>query len=281
MNTMITPRSLVLLPALLIGVLASCGDTAREWSPDADLAGRRVVLFAPVDLGPLAEIYPDADLVYARNMAQRIDATVQDSRAFVGSALPDSGDPRWEAEGMLGEARGAHVVVLTRITNIERRNRPGTDDMVVVTARMVALRGDGVEVWRKTTESSYSLRLNIRAQLQPAGQPESRAAWEACRRNLTALRYWLELQPDLTVTDPADDPEEEMAPLVDVQIDSDPQNADIIVNGTFRGHTPMTVPLPVRELTLRIERQGYHPWERKITPSSAMNLSPALTPLVD
>lgn len=281
MNTTTTSRLLLLLPILFIGVLASCGDRAREWSLDADLAGRRVVLFAPVALGPLAEIYPEADLTYARNMAQRIDATVQGARAFVGSALPSSGDPRWDEEGMLGEARGAHVVVLTRITDIERRSRPGSDDMAVVTSRMVALRADGTEVWRKTTESSYSLRPNIRVQLQPAGRPESRAAWEACRRNLTALRYWLELQPDLDVIDPADVPEEEMAPLVDVKIDSDPQNADIIVNGTFRGHTPMVVPLPVRELTLRIERQGYHPWERTITPSSAMNLAPALTPLVD
>ena len=94
------------------------------------------------------------------------------------------------------------------------------------------------------------------------------------------MRFYLEQLPTVGPIDrPSDDRPPEEAVLVDVMVDSIPPNADILIDGTFLGNTPVTVPLPVREITVRVERQGFQPWERTLTPSSDMRIQPALEPL--
>ena len=67
--------------------------------------------------------------------------------------------------------------------------------------------------------------------------------------------------------------------LIDVAFDSDPSKADILIDGAFRGTTPQVLPLPGKEVTVSIERQGYQPWTRKLMPATGMKIQPALVAL--
>ncbi len=255
-----------------------CGK-AREWQgAPADTPSRDVVLFAPLDVGPLAEVYPAARIDYARELAKSLDFRMERIQAYVGTALPVSSDPKWD-QGMMGEARGAGLVVLTEVVSVEEQEAVGGSGKLVATLSMRGIDATGKEAWAQEPVATYSLAPNPKVGLAPSGQPMSRAVWSACGKGLTALQNYLENENLADRPDPTEDELPEPAVLVDVKIDSTPSNADIFVDGTFRGNTPTTVPLPVRELTLRIERQGYQPWEQRLTPRSDMHLAPALEPL--
>ena len=40
--------------------------------------------------------------------------------------------------------------------------------------------------------------------------------------------------------------------------------AEIEIDGSFYGHTPVELPLSEGEKTIRITLKGFHPWERKL-----------------
>lgn len=63
-----------------------------------------------------------------------------------------------------------------------------------------------------------------------------------------------------------------------VSIKSDPNGAEIFLNGRFVGNTPSKIFVPEGEHTVRIEIKGFIPWERNILVErgSEVNLSPAL-----
>ncbi|MFW5751622.1 MAG: PEGA domain-containing protein [Planctomycetota bacterium] len=255
-----------------------CGK-AREWQgAPADTPARDVVLFAPLDVGPLAEVYPEARIEYARDLAKSLGYRMERIEAYVGTALPASSDPRWD-QGMIGEARGAGLVVLTEVVGIEEQEAVGGGGKLIATLSMRGIDATGKVAFAQEPVASYSLAPNPKVGLAPSGQPMSRAVWAACGKGLTALQRYLETENLAGRPDPAADDPPEQHVLVDVKIDSTPSNADIFVDGTFRGNTPTTVPLPVRAITLRIERQGYQPWEQELTPRSDMHLAPALEPL--
>ena len=67
-------------------------------------------------------------------------------------------------------------------------------------------------------------------------------------------------------------------PVVTVQmiIASIPDHADVLVDGKFRGTTPLALNLPSVPVEIRIERQGRIPWTRTLTPEVGMQLAPAL-----
>jgi len=49
-----------------------------------------------------------------------------------------------------------------------------------------------------------------------------------------------------------------------VVITSEPMGAEIEIDGSFYGHTPVELPLSEGEKTIRITMKGFHPWERKL-----------------
>jgi len=49
-----------------------------------------------------------------------------------------------------------------------------------------------------------------------------------------------------------------------VVITSEPMGAEIEIDGSFYGHTPVELPLSEGEKTIRITLKGFHPWERKL-----------------
>ena len=65
---------------------------------------------------------------------------------------------------------------------------------------------------------------------------------------------------------------------VGVHVDSTPSGADILVNGAFMGNTPADIKVEKGRCTLRVERQGYQPWERTIGAFEGMKISPVMEP---
>jgi hypothetical protein len=66
-----------------------------------------------------------------------------------------------------------------------------------------------------------------------------------------------------------------------IEITSVPSGSDIELDGKFIGSTPSSVKLALGEHTIKLSRNGYATWERKITTISGnVRISPDLQPLV-
>jgi len=63
---------------------------------------------------------------------------------------------------------------------------------------------------------------------------------------------------------------------VKIKVESSPSGADIIVDNDFMGNTPATISVDKGRHTIRIERQGYQPWERGVNAYDGLAISPTL-----
>ena len=249
-----------------------------------DKSAKRIMLFAPTDIGPLVAIYPAARLDFPHSMAQKVDVLMRESDGRVGELLPDSGAPRWD-EGRVPATAGVHVVVLSRILELRvKKGQPGVTsrpDRVEAIVEVRALNVDGKTVWRKRAGAEADVPTSPKT-LTASARPESRAAYDALDAGLGALRSWLATQSDL-VARPASATDESApaaAALIEVEIDSEPARADIFIDGVFRGNTPQKLRLPPRPLAVRIERKGYVTWEQpQVKPEPGMRIQPALQPI--
>lgn len=70
----------------------------------------------------------------------------------------------------------------------------------------------------------------------------------------------------------------ETAPSATVTVKSNPDNAEVSIDGNFMGNTPASLKLGPGKHTVKVSLAGYKDWSREITVSagSEMNLSPAL-----
>ena len=64
--------------------------------------------------------------------------------------------------------------------------------------------------------------------------------------------------------DPAPDPSPAAPAAAKLEVSSNPDGADIEVDGNFMGSTPSSLELAPGEHQVRISKAGYQPWERKI-----------------
>jgi hypothetical protein len=278
-----------LAPALVL-VLCACGCSGRSgnvWQGDAPAkpmmgetrARGTIVLFAPVAIGPLAPIWPEAGATFTADLAERIDVLGRkaDADGRFAEALPASDAPAW-SQGVVAAARGAHYVVLTRILDVQEvidpaGTGPGRSASAGALCEMRVLDQHGNVVFQKRGRGDWQGQVSPKFP-GPGAKPASQAAWLACSNAVGALLAFLEQRneaPEAAATVQA-------GAIVSVEIASDPAGADVLVDGIFRGTTPCTLPLPARPLLLRIERQGRQPWERTITPDAGMRLKPALEP---
>ncbi len=268
-------------PAPATGAAAPAPVRAPGIDPEAGL--KRVVLFAPVDIGPIAELYPAARLDFPHEMANRLDLLVRDADGRVGELLPSSEDQRWD-HGRVPATYGSHLVVLTRVLSLKQVHGSGgtggQGDRVVAYAEIRAFDADGKLVFTKKASGEARMAQSPKT-LSDSAKPESRAAWDAIDHAFAVLRRFVEERQDLpgAPSRASGDPLPAAAPLVAVVIDTDPVRADILIDGVYRGTTPQTIPLPTRPLKVRLERQGYQIWEREVTPCAGMRIQPALDPI--
>jgi hypothetical protein len=249
----------------------------REQRPGEASPRSLAVVFAPVAIGQLAAIYPDARIGFAYDLADRIDVlgSKADADGLAAPDTPDSDDAawsRWPNDAM----RGADLVVLTTMVSLERHEsvaitRDGKPITVTAIVEMRALDSYGNVVFKKRGRGDWQGTVSPK---YPSAQakPESQASWEACSNAVGALLGFLEHRNEAAAGGPTPTGEQ----LVEVQVSSDPEGADVLVDGIFRGSTPCTLKLPLKRLSMRIQRSGYETWEQVMVPDAAMRIRPAL-----
>lgn len=274
-------------------VFAGCFSKAdNRWQPQAESkpgavaekpSAKRIVLFAPTALGPLHAIYAQARLDYPFDLADRVDVLMRDADGRVGENLPNSDDPAWD-KGRVALTAGAHVIVLTMITDLQKSEGAssprGRLDHFTATARMRCLDVNGMELVSKTATGAADAEESAKF-MGESNRPESRACWNAIANTLGTLRSFLDQQGDMPNQPKRASSEQAPAPaaLIEVVIGSQPDHADIVVDGLFRGTTPQKLPLPQRPVKIRLERAGFKPWERELTPAPDLKVEPVLEAL--
>ncbi len=257
---------LLLLPVLVGG----CADSSvNRWPAVKPAANTLGVVYAPVAVGSLTAVYPDAAVAFANHLAWRVDF-FDGRHGYDGVAAADLGSDTAAALAQLGDR---DLLVIATLTDQQRIRIPGGHHRIA-TAELVALDRAGVR--RGAARGRGEVEdVSDPKMMSPALRSESLAAKAALE---DASDHLL---PQLMVAQvPAAAPAP-VAPAATilVTIDSKPDHADVLIDGRFVGTTPLGITLPAVEQTFRIERQGHQPWERKLTPAAEMQLSPALEPL--
>lgn len=264
---------LLLLCLALFAAVGCASRSSNRWTGHKN-SDEFTVLFAPVDTTLLATVWPDAGNQFAFDLANRVDILGKDANAWALESLPVSSDAAWTA-GKVAAAEGADWIVLTRITALDLGPSP-LGPQWVAKAEMQAFDAHGKAVFLKTTHGT-ALKVDTPKQMSPDGKPEAIAAWGACTNAVSglieALRVRQELPAPVVV---APTPAPAPAVPVIVTVTSIPDHADVLVDGKFRGTTPLALTLTSAPVLLRIERQGFQPWQREVTPSADMQVSPAL-----
>ena len=284
----------ILVSTLVLALsLTACTRDSNAWKAEDAAAAKpeavtveqaggdaRVVLFAPLALGGLASIYPDARVELPHKMANYIDLLAKDADGRVGESLPESGSKEWD-DGRVAATRGAHLVVLTRVVDLRRE--AGAADVHGATERQIAvidLRAvdvDGRVVLNRQVKGESPVQRRAKF-TGPTNEPESLAVWQALSTAAGLVRDYLAQHQDLRSVPKQEIPNAINA--IEVAIDSEPGKADILVDGVFRGTTPQVIPLPPgKEVTISLERQGFQAWSRKLVPVHGMKVQPALAPV--
>ncbi len=236
----------------------------------------RIVLFAPINLGPLASIYPDGARELPHKMANYIDLLVRGADGRVGETLPKSGDPAWD-KGRVATAGGAHLVILTSVIELKRvEGVPDSTGRHYTQYSVVELRAidvDGRVVLTKQIKGQTEYVKSGKF-MGAVNEPESVATWQALSTGCGIIKKYLDDNPDLRAI-PKQLPAGAIN-MIEVTIDSDPAKADILIDGVFKGTTPQVIPLPAKECKITIERQGYQTWSRVLVPVTGMRIQPAL-----
>lgn len=250
---------------------------ARVQRPDEAAPRRTAVVFAPVAVGALAEVWPEAAERFAYDLADRIDVlgAKADADGLAAPVLPASDDAAWRAWPVEGTS-GADLVVLTVVQSIERTDaaaaaQGGRTITCTTLVEMRALDTYGNVVFAKRGRGDWTGVPSPKFP-GPEARPESKTTWEACSNAVGALLEFLEKRNEAVASGPAPTAEQ----LVDVEIASDPAGADVLIDGIFRGNTPCTLKLPVKRQAIRIERGGHVAWERIMVPDAGMKIRPAL-----
>ena len=254
---------------LLVGLGGCAERDINRWhgsKPDQVFA----VVFAPVDAAPLASIWPEGSVQFAYDLANRVDFLGRDANGWADETAPLSAG---KAQKPIA---GADWTVSTKLVSIDLGPSP-FGPQFVAKIEMHVVDKTGKLVFLKTAHGTCLNEASPKL-MSPEAKPESRAAWAACSNGVSALIERIRLRSELPEEIPAVTP----APVpvtVQVMVTSVPDHADVLVDGKFRGSTPLALSLPTTQVTMRIERQGHQPWSRELTPAEGMHIAPALEPL--
>lgn len=114
-------------------------------------------------------------------------------------------------------------------------------------------------------------------------------AWLLYRKRIArALKRWSRSRStdlDMAATDVVEEPVDDGAVTaasatvydnIEMAVESTPEGADIVLDGTFVGNTPANIKASKGCHVLRIERQGFVSWERTIEASTGLKVAPHL-----
>ncbi len=281
------------LVALVLGSLSqlSAADQALDVDSAANGAAseqkalygdvsEKMVLVAAIDLGPLADLDPDLAERYSRLLSANVTKKVDFVTSQYSETLPGSTDDGWTT-GPVGQMSGANLAVVTTIDSIEEQKKV-MKKYKVVTVTMRAYGVHGQLAWEKTHTGRYIVGKNSAKLMTAASLPECRAAWEGIKRCMQSLCSTIDAWPESVWLSLSEKPAPVKEPLIDVGFTSIPANADIYIDGTYRGSTGpqvIVIGISVRDHEIRIERTGYEPWVKHLTPAAGMVVQPALEPI--
>ena len=145
------------------------------------------------------------------------------------------------------------------------------------------LDANGKLAWNKQVKAQADNVASVKFNAD-ASKPVSRAAWNAVLEGYDALVEYVKIWDTPQYENAVDDNNIEQLPLIDIAFDSIPPNADVYVDGMFRGNTPTVIPLPTKDAHSRLSRsfirkrndyslpafQGYQKfsWEANWCPSA-------------
>ncbi len=250
--------------ALLVLVLFAAGCTREQnrWTPGTTGKGLTVVV-APVSAPALATPWPTGPMELSYTAAGRIDLFGKGLDGFVGETLPPADAPAWNAP--VAEAASATVVVLIRL-DPPKRNAIATGSQVVVEGTVRVLDPQGREEFSRLIRGIAD-EVDRPKLIGPSHTPLAEACTAAAADAASQTVDYLKARGTRPVTPPS----------ITVTLASTPTNADVLVDGHLKGTTPCTVQLPTGKTSvLRLERQGHRPWERSLTPTEPLSLTPAL-----
>ncbi len=270
--------SFLVLAALTAAWTATgCSSRAALTWPGHKPDKRFAVLFAPADTTPIDAIYAQAAPTFAFDLANRINLLGQDARGWADPSLPRSGAPAW-ASPVPAAADADWVVFTTVLSVVEGPSPLGTQ--LVAQVEMRAIDKHGKTVFLK---SAHGTALNETSPklMADASKPAAQAAWSAASNASSALIDALRVRQDRFIDAPY--APAAVAPVaveqVVITVSSIPDHADVLVDGKFRGTTPLALTLPNTATLIQIERQGYHAWKRELIPAKDLQIEPALQPV--
>lgn len=174
--------------------------------------------------------------------------------------------------------KGAQFLVVGAISSfrIEKRAAEayGVERRLILTKINLDIRVIDVQ----STEVVYQGNPSETVKMQiPAGVTEFTEAydWEGALR--TAVMNSASAMATKLAQATGAEPQAELT--VKVTLSSSPAGADILIDGDFAGNTPAEIAVPARRFQLKLQRQGYQPWENQIMPREGMSISPALEPM--
>ena len=249
--------------------LGACANSERSRWKGERKGETFAVVFAPVDTAAIDALYPQAAHQFAYDLANRVDFLGKDANGWAAIDAPRS-------NASLVVIPGADWSVTTRLISLELGPSPFGPQWVAK-VEMRAVDNAGREIFRKSTHGTHVDETSPKM-MAPAARPQVKAAWSACGEAVSALIDRLRLRNEIAfpvaplpvpVSSPPVEP-------VQITISSIPDHADVLIDGKFRGTTPLALTLPSVAVEIRIERQGRLPWTRTLTPEAGMQIAPAL-----
>ncbi|NRA36601.1 MAG: PEGA domain-containing protein [Planctomycetes bacterium] len=248
---------------------------------------QRIVLFAPVGVGETAGLEDGASVRLARSMVSYMKRNRAEFNPRFSQTLSAADDAVW-ADGKPGQiVAGAHLTLLVSIDSMKNkadrfaRGRKGR--LMVCTMNVRALNPKDGEVWKTSVSGKVKLpKTGAAGDEKGVASFESKAAGKAADKAMNKFIAWLNNdENDYNVwRDPTNGgTKPPQLPLIDIKVSSTPEGAKIYVDGEFRGTTPTVVPMTARVWTMKIERSGYQPWVKELTPSPEMIIQPILQPI--
>lgn len=226
------------------------------------------VVFSPVETTPIDAIWPEASRQFAYDLANRVDVMGRDADGWAAEDAPKS-----SAQTTIAAAAGADWTVNTRLISLDLGPSPfGPQWVAKVEMRVVDATGH--EVFRKIAHGTNLAETSVKM-VAIQFRPEVKAAWAACGEAVSALIERLKLRNEAALPSEAVTPPPSVPPVA-ITVTSVPDHADVLIDGKFRGTTPLALTLAQTPIEVRIERQGRTPWIRTLTPVEGMQIAPAL-----